>query len=308
MHKFAIIGCGDAAQLHAAQIQKLGKLSAVCDIIPSKADAMAIEFDARPWYSADELIKNETDLDIIVICTPNGYHAEHCIKSLQAGRHVVCESPLCLTKAAAWQMIETEKFCRKKLFVVNAITANAELAGLKQIIDEHTTDHFFSFDLKCTIDARLDPEKEWQFTHFPGGGSLYTHFTNYMDALVYLFGEIEEVKGFSDNLSHKDIIDFEDSGEAALKMANGIPGNISWSLNDNDREEAALQILTLKNPLSIGGLEQMISSETVRYEELYQWIVEVIDSSAPGNLYQATRTIEAIEKIYKAVSSNVHSH
>ncbi|MFL5810098.1 MAG: Gfo/Idh/MocA family protein [Flavisolibacter sp.] len=308
MYQFAIIGCGDSAQLHATQIQKHGRLVAVCDIVPSKADEIAMQYGARAWYNADQLLREEKDIDIVVVCTPNGYHAEHCIKSLQAGKHVISESPLCLTKAAAWQMIETEKFCRRKLFVVNAITANIELAGLKKVIDEHTADHFYSFDLKCTIDARLDPDKEWQFSLFPGGGSLYTHFTNYIDAVVFLFGEIEEVKGFTDNLSHKDIIEFEDSGEIALKMANGIPGNISWSLNDNEREEAALQILTLKDPLSIGGVEKMISSETVRYEELYEWIMQHIDSTHQSNLYQATKTVEAIEKIYKAVSSNVHIH
>lgn len=307
MYKFAIIGCGEVARIHASKILQHGKLLAVCDIDSEKADEFAKEYNTRAWYLIDELLENEKEIDVIVICTPNGYHAEHCIKSLQAGKHVLCESPLCLTKAAAWQMIETEKFCRRKLFVVNPVAANQAVSQLKEGIDKHTNDHFYSFELKCTMDVSLDHEKEWKFMNFPGGGSLYTHFNNYIDLLVYLFGEIEEAKGFSDNLSHKDFLEFEDTGEAALKMQTQIPGNIIWSLNDNDHEEAALQIHTLKNPLSIGNLGNILSFDPERYENIYQWFIKGLDNGS-SNIYDATKSIEAIEKIYRAVSLNVNSH
>ena len=307
MYKFAIIGCGEVASLHAEQIQKHGKLQAVCDIISDRADEFAAQYNAKAWHNVDDLLLNEKDVDIVVVCTPNGYHAEHCIKSLQANKHVLCEAPLCLTKAAAWQMIETEKFCRRKLFVVNAISGNTELSELKHTIEQHTRDHFYSFELKCTMDAELDPEKEWRFSQFPGGGALYTHFNDYVDALVYLFGEIDEVKGFSDNLAHKDMLEFEDAGEAALKMKNEIPGNIVWSLNDQDRQEAALQILTLHNPLSFGDLEKIVSNSSGRYEKIYDWFLQDL-VARPSNLYQSAKSIEAVEKIYKAVSSNAYSH
>jgi predicted dehydrogenase len=307
MYKFAIIGCGEVARLHAAQIQKIGKLQAVCDIIPERADEFAQLYRAKAWYNADELIANENDIDLVVVCTPNGYHAEHCIKSLQASKHVLCESPLCITKAAAWQMIETEKFCRRKLFVVNAVTGNTELAALKKTIDEHTIDHFYSFDLKCTVDMALDHEKEWKFMLFPGGGTLYTHFINYLDALVYLFGEIDEAKGFCDNLAHKDLVEVEDFGEVALKMKNEIPGNIKWSLHDNEDEEAALQILTLQDPLSIGGFEKIATPRRDSYEKIYEWLLNGLENT-PSNLHQSTKTVEAIEKIYRAVLSNAHAH
>jgi UDP-N-acetyl-2-amino-2-deoxyglucuronate dehydrogenase len=307
MYRFAIIGCGDAAQLHAEQIQKHGSLLAVCDIIGEKADELAEQYGAKAWYNIDDLLRAETTVDIIVVSTPNGYHAEHCIKSLQAGRHVLCESPLCLTNAAAWQMIETEKFCRKKLFVVNAISSNVDLEALKKTIDDHTADHFYSFDLKCTADLAPEPDKEWQTTFFPGGGALYTHFTDYVDALIYLFGEIDEVKGFSDNLSHTDLLEFEDSAEAAMKMKNGIPGNLRWSLNDNDHQEAALKILTLDDPLSLGELERIVVQQN-KYEKIYNWFIGALDNGQPSNLYKAMKTVEAIEKTYKAVSSNHSSH
>src|SRR5690349_1284434 len=102
MYRFALIGCGSVAAMHLQQLQQRGELVAVCDIVPARADALASQYGIRACYDIDELLAIP-GTDVVVICTPNGYHAEHAIKSLQAGKHVICESPLCLTSAAAWQ-------------------------------------------------------------------------------------------------------------------------------------------------------------------------------------------------------------
>src|SRR4028118_2058851 len=103
MYQFAIIGCGRIAMRHAENCNRKGLLKAVCDIVPEKADAMAHSNNIIPYYSIDELLGKEKEVDIVCICTPNGQHAEHCIKSLQARKHVLCEKPMCLTPVAAWQ-------------------------------------------------------------------------------------------------------------------------------------------------------------------------------------------------------------
>src|SRR5687768_8285103 len=105
MYTFAQSGCGRIAERHAENIVKTGILVAVCDIIPQKADSFAQKYNATSYYSIEDLMEQEKDIDVISICTPNGYHAEHSIKALQAGKHVLCEKPLCLTSAAAWQLI-----------------------------------------------------------------------------------------------------------------------------------------------------------------------------------------------------------
>lgn len=44
-------------------------------------------------YSFDELI-NDSEIDVIDICTPTYVHPEMVIKALKAGKHVICEKPL----------------------------------------------------------------------------------------------------------------------------------------------------------------------------------------------------------------------
>src|SRR5256885_4031710 len=105
--KFAIAGCGRIAQRHAKQIQIHGKLKAVCDIVYSKAEALGKQFNCNTYHSLDDLLNNEQSLDVFVVCTPNGLHAQHTIMALQAGINVLCEKPMALTTTDCHNMIKT---------------------------------------------------------------------------------------------------------------------------------------------------------------------------------------------------------
>src|SRR5215510_4736683 len=107
--RFAIIGCGKIAPRHAIEVVKHGQLIAVCDIVKERADALAQSFNCHAYYSIDDLLKSENDLNVISICTPNGLHAEHSIMALQKGSHVLCEKPLCTSSSDALKMIDAAK-------------------------------------------------------------------------------------------------------------------------------------------------------------------------------------------------------
>ena len=83
MIKFAIIGCGKVAERHAEHIFSKGKLLAVCDVVKDKADRMAQKYAANAYYAIEDLLQQESDTDIVAVCTPNGLHAEHSIKCLK---------------------------------------------------------------------------------------------------------------------------------------------------------------------------------------------------------------------------------
>src|SRR4051794_32064005 len=118
MYKFALVGCGNISNRHAENIARVGNLAAVCDIVPGKADRLALKYNAKPYYSIDDLLQKETAAEIIVVCTPNGLHAEHSIKSLASGKHVLCEKPICLTTNQGCTIVNAADIHKKKIFVV----------------------------------------------------------------------------------------------------------------------------------------------------------------------------------------------
>ena len=323
MYKFALIGCGYISKRHIEIINKVGQLKAVCDINPKKANELAENYSVKAYYTIEELLANEKNVDIITICTPNGFHAEHIIKSLQAGKHVLSEKPLCLTSAGAWQIIETEKFCRKKLFVAQSARYNPLLQQLKQLIDTNKVGKLYSFHLSCLWNRQKEYYKDWHGKEFPDGGCLYTQFSHYIDALLWMFGDVENIKGFSSNLAHKDTIEYEDTGVASLLMKNGMNGCVHWSVNScNKNYEIALTLIAERGTFRIGGeyLDDIQYQETdgstidhrsnlnsaSHLMDIYEQVLEVLQGgSQPDiNSYAGMKTVETIEKIYKAVSSN----
>lgn len=328
MYQFALIGCGRIAARHAENIVKHGKLVAVCDVVSERADAFAQKYGATAYYSLDDLLQVEKGLDLISVCTPNGYHAEHCIKSLQAGINVLCEKPMCITSAAAWQLIETEKFCRKKLFVVKSTRFNPLVKQLKKIIDDGDLGKLYSFQLNCFWNRPTEYYTDWRGKLFPDGGTLYTQFSHYIDALLWLLGDMETVQGAAANLAHSGVIEFEDTGVVAVSMKNGMLGGINWSVNAYQKNsEISLTILAEKGTISLGGVYlneiryQQLEKPLVlpqqtpsandygfyngsmsNHTEVYQQLIQALTNNQQFvNSYDGLKTVEVIEKIYKAV-------
>ena len=92
MIKFAVIGYGRIGRRHAEVIRYTAnaQLVAVCDILSK--EQVGLENIEVPYFrSIDELLDSDLDIDVVNICTPNGFHAEYAIKALEKKHHVVLE-------------------------------------------------------------------------------------------------------------------------------------------------------------------------------------------------------------------------
>jgi predicted dehydrogenase len=329
--QFAILGCGKIAPRHAAEACKHGQLAAVCDIIPEKAQLLSAAYNCRSYTSIDELFGKET-IDIVAVCTPNGLHAEHSIKALKAGIHVLCEKPLSTSTQDGLRMTRASEETGKKLFVVKSTRYNPALAKLKQAIGEGKLGKIFSFQLNCFWNRPAEYYAgSWKGDQRLDGGTLFTQFSHYIDALLWLFGDIKSVSGWRKNLAHHGIIDFEDSGVAAIDMQNGMIGGLNWSVNTFQKNmEVSLSILAENASLQIAG-EYMnhvtyqagdlgidvpqagiandygyYKGSMSNHDKIYENLVKVLyDDAHPfANAADGLRTVEAIEKIYQSVIFN----
>jgi UDP-N-acetyl-2-amino-2-deoxyglucuronate dehydrogenase len=316
MFKFALIGCGRIAPAHAEEIQRTGKLIAVCDIVPEKANAFADTYGAKAYYSIDELLQAEKELDLIAICTPTGYHAEHVIKSLQASVHVISEKPLCITNAAAWQMLETEKYAERKLSVVPPATKNEQLAELSNHLQNGTFGSILKFDLKCSSN---DPHQKYSTAQaFPDGGALHLFFADYLYVIAQLFGEVASVKG---NLLFNGNKEVESKGAITLQMQPGIEGEINWTVDSNGKQDASLMITTEKGMIVLSGkqLEQLelrgeastllnrmdvsVPAASPVYRNIYDRLEGYTSGKDNSELLETVITVGLIDRIYQLLQT-----
>lgn len=329
MYQFALIGCGSVASRHADNICRVGKLSAVCDIVPDKANALASEYHARAYYSIDELLAAEKDIAIISICTPNGAHAEHAIKSLQAGKHVLCEKPMCISAVAGWQMIDTAYHFRKKLFVVKQNRFNPGVQLLKKLMAENKLGSLYSFQINCFWHRPQDYYTGgWKGDKELDGGILYTQFSHFIDLLYWLLGDVKEVKAFIGNYQKRKHFELEDTGAVILQMQNGAIGTLNYTINTTPKNiEGSIAVFGEKGSIKIGGqylnkiewftlpedmpvLENNNSSNQYGFYEgsmsnhhlVYDHLLQALENQSHSlvEAIEAIKTIEIIEKIYKA--------
>jgi len=231
--KFAIIGCGRIAQRHAEHIHNMGKLIAVCDVKSDKAKILAKKYNCRDYVDLNELLKNEPDIEVVSICTPNGLHADHSIRSLNAGKHVVCEKPMAISVIDCDQMIKASRKAKKNLFIVKQNRFNPPVIALKKIIDEGRLGKIVNVQLNCfwnRNDAYYQ-DSDWKGSLLLDGGTLFTQFSHFIDLIYWLIGDVQEVRAIVKNVLHKDVIDFEDTGVIILEFKNGAVGTINYTVN-----------------------------------------------------------------------------
>jgi scyllo-inositol 2-dehydrogenase (NADP+) len=56
-----------------------------------------------------EALLERTDVDVVVITTPNDSHFEYAKKAVEAGKHVVLEKPFTITSADAAELVQLSK-------------------------------------------------------------------------------------------------------------------------------------------------------------------------------------------------------
>lgn len=290
---------------------------AVCGEPNDATASFAAACGAAAFSSLEEMFAAETGIDLVVVCSPVGFHAEHIIKSLQAGKDVVCESPLCLTKAAAWQIIETEKYCGRKLYLVQTSRFFDPFLQFRKDIAERAGT-VRSFNAFCSVHL---PETFFEGPDgrlFPGGGLLYKPFGVLIDMLVSLFGEVAGATGLLINPGRRHDEEIETTGAATIVMQDGIVGNLQWS-GANFLLESSLRLTVLSDKgadellvdephlfLQAGKATNAASFETKTagiYETAYRHLARALNGGQqdfPG-LLDGARTVEAIEKIYKAI-------
>jgi UDP-N-acetyl-2-amino-2-deoxyglucuronate dehydrogenase len=330
--QFGIIGCGRIAQRHAEHINKLGKLAAVCDIENKKAETLAQKYNADAYVNIETLLKNNPQLNVISICTPNGLHAEHSIKALNAGFHVLCEKPMAITVDDCSQMINAAEKANKQLFIIKQNRFNPPVAAVKKIIDEGRLGKIYSVQLNCFWNRNEDYYKNsWKGTKDLDGGTLFTQFSHFIDLLYWMIGDVQEVKGYIGNLNHKGIIEFEDTGVITMKFFNSAIGTINYTVNSYQKNmEGSLTIFGEYGTVKIGGqyLNELEYQEIKNYkidnlppgnpannygqyqgsmsnhDKVYQNVIEVLSGNGvvATSGFEGLKTVEIIEKIYNAAT------
>ena len=255
--KFGLVGCGRIAQRHA-QILGEGshpgvKLVAVCDVNEERSTQLAAKFNVNRYRDMVEMAVQEK-LDVCVILTPSGLHAEHTVKLAPHCRNIIVEKPMALTLADADAMIAACDRQSTRLFVVKQNRFNIPVQKARNALLHGDFGKLILGTVRvrwCRSQSYYDQD-DWRGTWAMDGGVLANQASHHIDLLTWFFGDVKSV--FARANTSLVQIEAEDTAIATVQFENGALGIIeaTTAIRPTDLE-GSLSIIGEKGNIEIGG-------------------------------------------------------
>src|SRR5688572_4468781 len=103
--RYGIIGSGFMGRTHAEAIHNLDNAELVAIASGKRAPKLAADYGAELCQDAAELIAR-TDIDAVIITTPQFLHAEEALLAAANDKHLFIEKPMTTTIEDAERIIE----------------------------------------------------------------------------------------------------------------------------------------------------------------------------------------------------------
>ncbi len=295
--KFAVIGCGHIGKRHAEMITRNSdtELTALCDVLPREKLNLG-QYTVPFYFSADEMLKSEKDIDVVSVCTPNGLHAALAIKVLEAKKHVVCEKPMALTKSDCEGILHKALQVNRQVFCVMQNRYSPPAEWLKGLVESKALGDIYMVQLNCywNRDERYYKPGSWKGTKDMDGGVLFTQFSHFIDMMYWLFGDIVDVQANFKNFTHRQNTEFDvDSGFVNFNFLKQGSGSINFSTSVWDTNfESSMTIIAQNGTVKVGGQYM----DKVEYCHIKNYTMPTLAPTGPANDYGS----------YKGSASNHH--
>lgn len=199
--KIAVIGLGNMGVCHLANLAKLPQfeLTAVCDIIPERAQSASITYHCRAYTDADLLLQDHV-CDAVLIATPHYSHPTIGAAALASGHHVLVEKPISVHKADCERLIAAHKDTRLVFTAMFNQRTDPHYRKIRQLVKAGELGQLVRINWIITDWFRTDAyyaSGGWRATwRGEGGGVLLNQCPHNLDLLQWICGMPARVQGF----------------------------------------------------------------------------------------------------------------
>ncbi|CEF48721.1 unnamed protein product [uncultured bacterium] len=192
----------------------------------ARAEQFTARYGGTPYNSLEQMLA-QRPLDMVVIGTPSGLHADHGTAAAVRGLHVLVEKPIDVTTARADALIQAATDAGVTLGVIFQDRLKPDVQRMKALIERGRlgTPILASARVKWYRPPSYYRDSRWRGTHaLDGGGALMNQGVHTVDLLLWLFGPVRRV--FARTIAGLHAIEVEDTAVAVLEFANGAIGTL----------------------------------------------------------------------------------
>ncbi|KGA97305.1 hypothetical protein AJ85_16635 [Alkalihalobacillus alcalophilus ATCC 27647 = CGMCC 1.3604] len=230
--KLGIIGCGRITEKHCQTIDQLKELTVVAlsDLSSERMNLIRSHLKNTSnlilmHKKYEEMLSNQ-NIDLVLIATSSGFHAEIAEKALKAGKHVLVEKPLTLSLKETSDLTELAKKRGCYLFVCYQLRFLTSMLKIKEVLKQGLLGEIIYGVGTIEINRSKDyyEQAAWRGTWKHDGGMLINQGIHMVDLLTWFMGDLESVQG-----EIKRVHEYKETEDVAigiLKFKNGSTGVI----------------------------------------------------------------------------------
>ena len=223
----AIVGLR-MGEYHLKSVLDFGaKVAAICDVDERFLNEIGdrYEIPANHRYTDYRPLVDDPEINAVLIVTPDQLHREMAEAFLAAGKHVMCEKPLALTREDLCAIIAATRKSNAKFMVGQICHFTPAFIKAKELLDAGVIGELYYVESEYAHDYyhimqdpqgwRLDPNR-----HGVVGGGCHA-----VDLLRWYAGDPEEVFAYG---THKllPMVEYDDATISVLKFPNGVIGKV----------------------------------------------------------------------------------
>jgi predicted dehydrogenase len=193
--KVGIIGSRFEADIHAASFQIMpeeAEVVAVASPTPGHPEELAQKYGIPRVFHDYRTMLLERDIEMVTIAAPNALHAQMTIDAAAAGKHVVCEKPLCMTLEEAELMIDS---CRRQgvlLLYAEELFFTPKYVQAKRMADEGAFGRVY---MVKQSEKHFGPHADWFWDVNKSGGGVFMDMGCHGIAFCHWFLGGRAIKG-----------------------------------------------------------------------------------------------------------------
>jgi len=200
MKKFGlgVLGLGEGRSIISAGVHSdLWQVVALCDLNEQLGRERCEEFKlpAAAFTASIETLLAHPAVDVVGIYTPDHLHADHVIRALRAGKHVICTKPFLNDLSRAGEVLEAVRTSGKRVMVGQSSRFFAPFARQRE---HHTTGLLGELN---TVEAYYNADHRWflakGWAKTDAFKWLYGGLSHPVDFIRWYLPDITEVMGYA---------------------------------------------------------------------------------------------------------------
>lgn len=328
---FGIVGCGFSGSIHAEAIVNIehAKLLAAYDTDEKQIKEFAEKHNTHGYIDLGKFL-DQSDIQVVSICTPSSSHASLGIQAAQAGKHLIIEKPLDITPEKCDAVIDAAYKNGVKLTVIFQNRFKEAAQALRSAIEKKRFGRLILGNalIKWYRSPGYYKRGGWKgIKKYEGGGALINQSIHTIDLLQWMMGPVKEVQSKVRTLIHN--IDVEDTALAILEFESGalgliegttaiypgfderveihgengsvcVDGNkiVTWNFKEEREEDNKIRLIGQED--KTGGAREATDISTKYHQrQIEDMINAVLFNREPSiNGKEGKKAVEIIHKIY----------